>query len=162
MATLNQDSTSGRIRFWYGGKQFMQSLKTHDRPEAEGVRTHVEETIRLLERGRLQMPPHADAGAFILSDGKLNGKPELAEQWTLKELFENYQSQLPAGAKAESTLLIERVHIKHFLRNLGEKTVVQNLSAADCRVTWQSVRRKSGPEGLLVRRRSKRNWRRFA
>ena len=34
----------------------------------------MEETIRLLKRGRIELPPGADAGTFILSDGKLNGK----------------------------------------------------------------------------------------
>lgn len=76
MAYLEIDSTSGYylIRFRYGGRPFKRSLKTQDHSEAEGVLGRVRETIRLLERGRLEMPPDADPGKFIVSDGKLNGK----------------------------------------------------------------------------------------
>ena len=71
MAFLEVDSASGyyRIRSCYRGRLFKRSLKTHDRIEAEGVLGRVRETIRLLERGWLEMRPDADPGKFILSEG---------------------------------------------------------------------------------------------
>ena len=76
MANLELDEASGRyrIRFRHAGKAFKRSLKTGDRREAEAVLGRVEETIRLLERGRLDLPRNSDPGVFILSDGKLDGK----------------------------------------------------------------------------------------
>jgi hypothetical protein len=68
VAYLRYDESSGNyfIRFRYGGASINRSLKTNDRREAEAIRGRVNETILLLERGRLEMPPNADPAAFIL------------------------------------------------------------------------------------------------
>jgi hypothetical protein len=63
-----------RVRFRYAGKQYKRSLRTSDSREARGLKGRVEETILLLERGRLEMPNDADPATFILSDGKLAKK----------------------------------------------------------------------------------------
>ena len=116
MAYLELDTTSSlyRIRFRYGGRPYKRSLKTSDRVEAEGVAGRVQET-RLLERGRLELPPNADPGAFILSDGKLNAKPL-------------YTEKLPAGAKEQTTLQGEAIHRKHLLRHLKGGAAAQTLA----------------------------------
>ncbi len=133
MACLEFDSASGyyRIRFRYGGRPFKRSLKTHDRIEAEGVLGRVRETIRLLERGRLEMPPDADPGKFIVSDGKLNGKPLVSKPLSLAELFALYLEKLPAGAKEESTLQGEVIHHNHLLRHLKAATIASTLAVSD-------------------------------
>ena len=101
MASLEFDATCSkyRIRFRYGGKPFKRSVKTNDQTEAEGVAARVEETIRLLERGRLEMPSGADPGVFILSDGKLNGKSSAERGQTLEALLALYRKSLPKGAR---------------------------------------------------------------
>ena len=133
MAYLEVDNASSnyRIRFRYGGRPFKRSLKTRNRIEAEGVLGRVRETIRLLEGGRLEMPPDADPGKFILSDGKLNGKPVAAKPLTLAELFALYLEKLPAGAKEESTLYGEAIHRKHLLRHLKASAIVPTLAVSD-------------------------------
>ena len=130
MAYLEIDTTSGlyRIRFRYGGRPYKRSLKTSDRVEAEGVAGRVQETIRLLERGRLELPPNADPGTFILSDGKLNAKPLAAKPLTLAELFDLYVEKLPAGAKEATTLQGEAIHRKHMLRHLKGSAAAQTLA----------------------------------
>lgn len=62
MAYLELDSTSGfyRVRFRYQGRPYKRSVKTADQAEAAGVVARVDETIRLLERGRLEMPTVED------------------------------------------------------------------------------------------------------
>ncbi len=74
MASLDIDNYSKlhRIRFRFAGRSYKRSLKTTDRYEAMTVKGRVEETIRLLERGRLEMPLNADPAAYIMSDGKIN------------------------------------------------------------------------------------------
>ena len=44
-----------RVRFRYAGKQYKRSLRTTDSREARGLKGRVEETILLLERGRLEL-----------------------------------------------------------------------------------------------------------
>ena len=133
MASLHRDEDSGkyRIRFYYGGVEYKRSLKTSSDEEAQAVRSRVEETLRLLERGRLEMPPGADPARFILSDGKLNGKPVVQKALTLAALFALYEAGIPEGAKEPNTLTTERLHRKHLLRILGEQAPAQALTATD-------------------------------
>jgi integrase len=132
MASLEFDNPSGkyRIRFRYGGKPFKRSVKTSDRTEAEGVAARVEETIRLLERGRLDLPPGADPGVFILSDGKLNSKASAGDGRTLDELLKLYKKSLPKDAKAQTTLNTEDTHVSHLLRHLGKTKLAQCVTTA--------------------------------
>ena len=78
MAWLEQHPTAGtfQIVFRLGEAKFKRSLKTDDPREAAGRLARVEENIRLVESGRLVLPEHADPASFLLSDGKLNGKPQ--------------------------------------------------------------------------------------
>ena len=133
MASLEFDATCSkyRIRFRYGGKPFKRSIKTKDQTEAEGVAARVEETIRLLERGRLEMPSGADPGVFILSDGKLNGKTSAERGQTLEALLALYRKSLPKGAKAQTTLNTEETHTSHLSRHLRKTKLVQSITTAD-------------------------------
>ena len=133
MASLEYDEESGRyrIRFRYGGSPYKRSLKTTDRHEAAAIVGRVEETIRLLERGRLDMPPDADIGTFILSDGKLEGRPTKPIVRTLIDLFDLYEEKLPEGAKELPTLEGEKIHRNHLLRHLKASAVIQSLAVSD-------------------------------
>ena len=128
MASVQREKGSGffYIRFRYGGRPFRRSLKTTNEREAEAVKGRVEETIILLERGRLEIPPEAEPGTYILSDGKRNGKvvPSVVVR-TLSQLFKSFQQQRLPGVKEEHTIRGEDRHIKHLLRILGGSTVAQ-------------------------------------
>src|SRR5437016_1309212 len=89
MASIQLDPASGRyrIRFYYGGCEYKRSIKTTDETAACALLHRVEETIRFLEQGRLEMPPDADPAQFILSDGKRTAKVKTAAVRTLGELF---------------------------------------------------------------------------
>jgi hypothetical protein len=86
MACVEFDKASGRyrIRFRYVGIPFKRSLKKSEEREARSILGRVEEPIRLMERGCLDLPPNADPGVFILSDGKLNRKPTTEQGNTVR------------------------------------------------------------------------------
>ena len=66
------------IRFRFDGRQYYRSLDTVDEKEATGVKAQVEETLGLLKRGRLSLPPSAgfdEAALFIISGGKITERP---------------------------------------------------------------------------------------
>ena len=88
MAFLQFDNESGRyrLRFSYGGQEFKRSIKTKDGKVARGIQGRVEDTIRLLEQGRLEVPRGADTALFIMSDGKLAQRPVAFRPMTLDEL----------------------------------------------------------------------------
>jgi hypothetical protein len=133
MAHIRRDKKSGNffIRFRVGGLAFNRSLKTDIRREASAVCGRVEETMLLLERGRIEMPHNADPAEFILSDGKRLGKPVRSKVRTLSDLFRVYNAELPEGAKEENTLIGERRHQRYFKKFLRASSIVQSLSVAD-------------------------------
>ena len=133
MAWLNFDERSRRYRIGlrFNGEQYKRSLKTADHREAKALLGRIEETMLLIERGRLQIPPDVDPITFILSDGKRGGEKERQERLTLEQLISRYQAELPPKSKEESTLASERTHFTHLLRHLKGRTVAQSLSVAD-------------------------------
>ena len=72
MASLHRDSKSPNysIRFRYDGRNVNRSLGTGDRRKATGICSRIEETLCLLESGRIDIPAGADPVEFIFSDGK--------------------------------------------------------------------------------------------
>jgi hypothetical protein len=123
MAWLEQHRSSKtfHIVFRLGRERFRQSLRTADKDEANIRLTRLKETIRLVESGRLVLPEHADPAAFLLSDGKLNGKLQVAERITLAELIERYRDALPDGSLEPESLRIAELHMRHFVRILGNR-----------------------------------------
>lgn len=143
MASLERDTASGnfRIRFRLGNRPFKRTLKTTSQREAEAILTRLEENLRLLERGRLELPPGADPGAFLLSDGKLTGKPTAPKALTLAELYAVYEEKTPAGSKEKNSASTEKSHWKHLTHILGGKVVAQSLTTADIQRYVQQHRR---------------------
>lgn len=130
MASLEQRAGRFRIVFRFGGQKFHHALNTDNADDAEGCLVRLQENLRLLERGRLELPPGADLPVFLLSDGKLNAKLCVVKPLTLKEFFEHYKAQLPDGAKEANTRYIENIHLAHLSRILGSRTAMCAVSTA--------------------------------
>lgn len=135
MASIHQDRKSGiyRILFRCFGRQYMRSLKTKNLREARGSLGRIDETLRLIERGRLEVPIDVDPAEFILSDGKMTSPKQkvIDQRIRLKDLIAAYEEGLPKGAKESSTLDGEGLHFKHLRRHFGAKTIVQSITLID-------------------------------
>ena len=128
---LSPSSKKFQIRFRFGGIAYKRSLKTTDKRDARSALSRVEETLRLIERGRIDMPPDANPAEFILSDGKRNDKPKPSAIRTLRDFFRLYEEQMPRGTKEESTFYGEQIHVRHLLRHLKGTTVVRSITTRD-------------------------------
>jgi hypothetical protein len=94
-------------------------VKAGDRKEAEACLVRLEENLRLVERGKMSVPPGADLGLFLVTDGKLEKPVESVRNVRLAELFRTYQTQFTAGAKEAITREMEDIHMKHLARITG-------------------------------------------
>jgi integrase len=123
MAWLERKGRLYRIRFRHGGAKLLAILNTDDQLQAQKDLARFEDNLRLVARGRLEVPAGADIGAYLLSDGKLNRCP-LAEAAvrpaTLQQLFSGYQASRPS--KEATTRYTEDIHLAHLERLLGGKT----------------------------------------
>jgi len=133
MAWLEEHPTSGhfKICFRLGGKKRKKTIKTTDRQVAEAALLRFQENIALLERGRLEAPPDADLAVFLLSDGKLTRSLQdvpTPSHLTLAELRDRYIETHSNGAMEENSLDTVRLHLRHFVKSLGEKFPIQTLT----------------------------------
>jgi len=72
MASLEPTASGNyHIYFRFQGRRYKRSLKTKCEAEANARCSRLDETIRLVESGRIELPDGADLATFLLSDGKL-------------------------------------------------------------------------------------------
>lgn len=126
MAGLSQDKRSGNwfIFFRFGGKIFNRSTSTQDQGEAEAIRTRVEQRLRLLEQGLVDVPPEANLWEWLKSDGKRTAPLNLAPRHpTLSEVIKQFFDTLPPDTAKEqgdqSWRDVQRLHCDHFLSVVG-------------------------------------------
>ena len=132
------------VVFRLGNQRFKKSLGTKSNEVAEGRRLRLDENIRLVESGRLAISEGADVATFLLSDGRLNGKPTVARRLTLAALFGGYLEGIPDGSMEDNSLGTVKIHMSHFERILGKGFPVKALKIADLQ---QYVRTRCGEEG---------------
>jgi len=152
MAWLEQHPISGtyQLNFRLGGAKFKRSLKTSDEREAATRLARVEENIRLVEAGRFVLPDRGDPASFLLSDGKLNGEPKVAERLALANLTERYRAALPEGALESESLRVAELHVRHFLRILGVRKKLADVSLANLQDYVLQRSREPGKRGKTV------------
>ena len=93
MTWLQADPSGNyHISFRFGGAKFKRSLKTKSKREADARLHRLDENIRLVESGRLEIPEVGDIPLFLLSDGKLSKKTQAVRKKKLSELFDARQT----------------------------------------------------------------------
>jgi hypothetical protein len=97
-------------------------LHTSDKKEANESLARFEANLRLIERVIIDPPPDTfDVGIYIVSGGKLAGRPSGTvrnERVTLGMLFDRYLANSPRAAKEANTWNTETIHIGHLRRLL--------------------------------------------
>jgi integrase len=129
MAGLRKDERTGTwlIDFRFGGKRFLRSTETDSERIAESVRGKVEETIRLLTQGRIEMPPGAEPGLWIVSGGKLDSKPTV----NVVGFAEVCAGYVADQHQKKGTAYTEGIHIGHLKRILGGATRFAGLTVKE-------------------------------
>ena len=151
MASVNRDPSGNfHVRFWFGGRQFRRSLKTKHQRKAEAAASHVEENIRLIEQGRLELPDDADVPTFLLSDGKIDRKPKPKKQIRLEQLLPRYLEQTPEGSLELSTQKLTAIHMRHFCRLLGDGCVLRSIDLAALQRYVTTRSKESGSRGFVA------------
>jgi integrase len=132
MAWLQTDPSGNfHLSFRFGGKKFKRSLKTKVQSQADGRLHRLIENIRLVESGRLEIPQNSDVAVFLLSDGRLDGKPKVVKSLDLSGLFKTFFDQLPDDALEDTTMKGMKIHQRHLERHLGCRYRIQYLVRED-------------------------------
>src|SRR4051794_23462864 len=108
MAFIEKRGANFRLVFRYGGKRFRRSLETSDGVAAKSALARVEDNLRRIELGLLDVPIDADIVTFLISDGRATGRPQPKASLTLKQLFDSYFAAIPDGNLEPTTLATMR------------------------------------------------------
>lgn len=151
MAWLQQlPSGKYHVSFRFGGHKFKRSLRTSKAKEAQARLERLEENIRLVEAGRIEIAVDADIPTFLLSDGKLNAKVVVAPSLKLEELFGRFFGNLPEGHLEETTLEGMHVHKRHLVRVFGSRFLVQKLTLTNLQDYVSHLSKEPGLRGRTV------------
>ena len=152
MASLQVDpSGNHHVCFRFAGRRYRRSLKTKSKIEAETRLLRLEENIRFVESGRLEMPAKADAAVFLLSDGKLANKSTTVQRVQLSDLFKRYFDGIPSGSLEGTTIGGMKTHQRHLEKHIGASFYVDTLT----RETLQAyVQKRSNAKGIRGRKLS--------
>ncbi|QDV85378.1 tyrosine-type recombinase/integrase [Planctomycetes bacterium TBK1r] len=149
MASLQQDPGGNfHVTFRFGGARFKRSLKTKKRRQAQAASFRLEENIALIESGRLELPDGADIPTFLLSDGKLNGKPQTTTL-RLGDLLSTYTSSIPSDALEPTTLKTIGLHTRHIVRILGSRKTLHSISTKDLQNYITTRSKEPGINGFV-------------
>lgn len=129
MAWIEKKCSKYRIAFRLNGRRRVVALKSDNRRDAEICLARFEENLRLVERGRLTVPPGADLGLFLLSDGRLDKPVEIAHMPMLAEIITRYQTTFTLGAKEEITRKMEDIHLAHLNRIIGGRRPLSEITS---------------------------------
>jgi len=96
------------------------------------------------------MPAETDVATFLLSDGKLNGKPTIKKSLTLAALFEDYRESQPEDSVECGTIYTANIHINHLVRILGRRLDPQRLSLGDLQKYVHKRSKEKGGKGTSI------------
>jgi integrase len=119
MATVERRGKRYRVIFYHAGRRYAASLKTTKERDADSIAGTVEDTLSLLQRGVLTLPPGADLVTFVLSGGRCEEKPKPPPIRTLSGLKERYLKAVGLGSMEANSLDTVKMHLGHFVKSLG-------------------------------------------
>jgi hypothetical protein len=117
-----------RIVFCWQGERRYHFLGRMPERDARSCLDRLEESLFFVDRGLLEIPAEAELGRFLVSGGKLNGKPALKAPLTLGELLKRYQAEQPERVKEPSTRSPESIHIAHLRRLIDPKLSARSIT----------------------------------
>ena len=86
------------------------------------MRHRLEDTMELVNRGRMEIPEDIpDVAAFLLSDGKISNPRRPAKRMFVGDLFTQNSVSLPENAITKETLRVAQIHMRYVARIVGEK-----------------------------------------
>jgi integrase len=108
--------------------------------QAKGV--EVDETLNLIDRGRLTVPDGVSLEDFVAAGGKVPTIAVRPEIITSRQLFDGYLKTHANSTVEESSLGTSRGHLNQIVETIGERFRVQTLTLQDLQLHVDRRRKK--------------------
>jgi integrase len=114
------------FRFHRRRYYFAVGKVTEDQARAKAA--EVDETLALIERGRLEVPAGVRLEEFVAAGGKVPAVSARPETVTAGQLFDRYLATHANGTLEENSLGTARSHLNQMRKTVGERFRIQSLT----------------------------------
>jgi integrase len=128
MAGIRKKGDAYYCTFRYQGQRYYFTIGNVTEAQAQAKGAEVDETLALIERGRLTVPEGVRLEDFVAAGGKapvLSARPETT---TARQLIDRYLQTHANGTVEENSLGTSRTHFNQFLESVGERFRIQGLT----------------------------------
>jgi len=142
MAGIRKKGDAYYCTFRFQGRRYYFTVGNVSEAQALAKGAEVNETLALLERGRLSLPEGVALQDFVAAGGKAPKVSARPETVTARQLFDSYLATHSNGTVEESSLRTTRTHLNQFAQTLGERFRMQALTLLDLQGHVERRRKK--------------------
>jgi len=128
MAGVRKKGDAYYCTFRFQGQRYYFTIGEVTESQAQAKGVEVNETLDLIERGRLTVPEGVSLEGFVAAGGKVPKLVARPETTTARQLFDRYLSTHANGTFEESSLGTARSHLNQLIGTLGERFRIQSLT----------------------------------
>jgi integrase len=131
MAGIRKKGDAYYCTFRFQGRRFYFTIGNLSEAQALAKGAEVDETLALIERGRLTVPEGISLEAFVAAGGKAPVVSARPETVTARQLVDRYLVTHSNGTIEESSLRTNKSHLNQLLNTVGERFRIQSLTLLD-------------------------------
>jgi integrase len=151
MAGIRKKGDAYYCTFRFQAKQYYFTVGNVTEAQAQARGAEVDETLALIERGRLTVPEGVALEDFVAAGGKAPAVAVRPETVTARQLIDRYLATHANGTVEENSLGTARSHLNQFAGTVGERFRVQGLTLLDLQGHVER-RRKKGVSAVTLKK----------
>jgi integrase len=151
MAGVRKKGDAYYCTFRFQGRRYYFTVGDVSESQAQAKGVEVDETLALIERGRLTVPEGVPLEDFVAAGGKAPVVAVRPETVTARQLFDHYLTTHANGAIEASSLGTARTHLNQVAASLGEGCRVQSLTLLNLQ-EHVDRRRKKGVAAVTLKK----------
>src|SRR4051794_32127043 len=142
MAGMRKKGDGWHCTFRFRGKRYYFAIGNLTEQQAKAKSSEVDETLDLIERGRLTVPEGVGLEDFVAAGGKVPAVAARPETITVRQLFDHYLKTHGNGTIETSSLGTARTHLNQVAESLGERFRIQSLTVINLQEHVERRRKK--------------------
>lgn len=128
MAGIRKKGDAFYCTFRFQGRRYYFALGKLTEAQALARGAEVDETLDLIERGRLQVPDGVSLEDFVAAGGKAPAVAARPEKLGARQLFDRYLETHGNGTPEANSLATCRTYLKQVAVSLGDRFRIQRLT----------------------------------
>ncbi len=131
MAAIQKKGDTYYCEFRFAGKRHHFTIGQVTQEQARGKALAVDELLKLIKRGRVQVPENVPFADFVASDGKVACPVLVAATCTLGQLRDRYLAVHANGTVEANSLETSRSHLSQVVETFGLRFPISSLTLPD-------------------------------